>query len=155
MEIIMPRKMSVEKEREFAELSRFLEHYVTKYWNIHPDNEIHPSNVLVENVKKHGKSLALQGLKQAVNEIIEETAEFDSDNVKNLDSELNSKSIITLSALRKKYWSKYKAILKRGNIKNETEYYLMIGLLCDVDSEISNSERELISKMVNDFERGA
>jgi len=155
MEIILPRKMSVEKESEFAELSRFLEHYVTNYWKINRDEKIHPSNVLVENVKKYGKSLALQGLKQAVNDIIEETAEFNSDNVKKLDSELNSKGIVTLSALRKKYWSKYKAILKRGSIKNETEYYLINGLLCDLSSDVSNDERDLMSKMVSDFEQSA
>lgn len=151
----MPRKMSAEKEKEFEELSLFLEYYSTNHLAIDREDKIHPSNCLEEIVEKFGKSKALQGLKQAVNDSIEDTSELDIQSVKRLDSELSSRGIITLSVLRKRYWSKYKRILKRGTIKTETEYYLINGLLCDLDNGLPKEETEALNSMVCEFEQNA
>lgn len=148
----MPRKMSKEKEIEFQELSMFLEYYSTNITKIDRNDHIHPSNVLVEIVEKFGKSKALQGLKQAINDTIEDSSELDETSLKRLDRELYENGIITLSKLRSRYWSKYKGILKRGKIRNETEYYLINGLLCAYDNGITQEEREYLSKLVSNFE---
>ena len=147
--------MSPEKQKEFEELYLFIEYYSTHYLNIDRENRAHPSNCLDEAVKKTGKSKALQGLKQAVNDSIEDTADFDLEALKLFDSELSSKGIITLSALQQRYSSKYKRILKRGIIKNETEYYLVNGLLCDLDNGLPTEENAKLSKMIEEFEKNA
>ena len=92
----MPRKISEEKEKEFEELSLFLEYYSTNLLGIDRTDKIHPSNCLEEIVEKFGKSKALQGLKQAINDSIEETSELDFEEVKQLDSELPSRGIVSL-----------------------------------------------------------
>ena len=151
----MPRKMSAENEKEFEELSLFLEYYSTNYLSIDREDKIHPSSCLEEIVEKFGKSKALQGLKQAVNDSIEDTSELDIESVKRLDAELSSRGIISLSVLRKRYCSKYKRILKRGTIKTETEYCLINGLLCDLENGLPKEEIEALNSMVGEFEKNA
>ena len=148
----MPRKMSKEKELEFEELSLFLEFYSTNVSGIQREDPIHPSNCLVEIVDKFGKSKALQGLKQAINDTLEDTASWDSNTVSKLDEQLRVNGTITLSMLRTRYWSTYKSILKRGKIKNESEYYLIRGLECELDNGIPQEQRTLLAELVRDFE---
>ncbi|ALM90289.1 hypothetical protein AOR13_1246 [Alteromonas stellipolaris LMG 21856] len=107
---------------------------------------------MVEIVNKFGKSKALQGLKQAINDTLEDTASWDSNTVSELDEQLRDNGTITLSTLRTRYWSKYKSILKRGKIKNETEYYLIRGLECELDNGIPQEQRTLLAELVRDFE---
>ncbi|MEM0910043.1 MAG: hypothetical protein AAGJ37_03655 [Pseudomonadota bacterium] len=148
----MPRKMSLEKEKEFEELSLFIEYFSTHCYGIDRNDPVRPSNVLVKITERFGKSKALQGLKQAVNDCIEASSEMDLASIKDFDRQLRKQGIITFSAIRKKYWSKYKRILKRGQISNETEYYLVKGLLSDLESEISEEERDVLSGFVVSFE---
>jgi hypothetical protein len=155
LEKSVPRKMSEEKEKEFEQLSQFLEYFSTNVTGIERNDDIHPSNVLVRIVEQFGKSKALQGLKQAINDTIEDSSDFSVERVQQLDAELASKGIITLSILRKRYWGKYKAILKRGKIRNETEYYLINGVLCDTSAAVSDNERETLSSLINEYEQKA
>ena len=151
----MPRKMSPEREKEFDELSQFLEYYCTNIFNISRDDEVHPSNVMVELMERSGKSKAFEGLKQAINDTIEHSLDLDSKSVKKLDTALSSSGIVTLSELRNRYSAKYKKVIKRGSIKNETEYYLINGVLCDQSSDIPNEERGLLSSLIGEFEKNA
>lgn len=149
----MAIKMSAEKEKEFDELSGFLEYYSTHFLGIDREDEQHPSSCLQELADKFGKPRALQGLKQAINDAIEDTSHLDLELLQRLDSELSSKGIITLSTLRRRYWEKYKRILKRGSIKNATEYHLINGLLCDLENALPVQENEALSAMISEFEK--
>ena len=148
----MPRKMSPEREAEFKELSLFLEFFSTNVSGIDRTDPVHPSNCLVEIASLFGKSKALQGLKQAINDKLEETSIWDSDSVSRLDKKLREKGIISLSTLRTRYWSKYTSILKRGRIKNETEYHLIKGLECEFDNGITQEERDLLTELLMNYE---
>ena len=110
---------------------------------------------MVELMERSGKSKAFEGLKQAINDTIEHSLDLDSKSVKKLDTALSSSGIVTLSELRKRYSAKYKKVIKRGSIKNETEYYLINGVLCDQSSDIPNEERELLSSLIGEFEKNA
>lgn len=151
----MPKKMSAEKEKEFEELALFIEYYSTNWLGIARGDETHPSNVLSNIVEKLGKSRALQGLKQAINDSIEDTLDLDPEKARELDEELASEDIGTLSVLRKRYWSRYKEIIQRKIIKNETEYYIVNGLLADVSSDLADTERQLLNKLVLEYEQNA
>lgn len=148
----MPRKMSEEKEMEFDELSMFLEYFCTHYEGIDRDDKIHPSNVLVKIVAEYGKSKALQGLKQAVNDTIEATQDFKEEKISEIDQALSGKGIVTLSSLRQKYWRKYNKVIKQKTIKNETEYYLINGVLSDIACKISGDERNLLNRLITEYE---
>ncbi len=107
----MPRKMSEKKELEFESLSEFIDYFSTNVLEIDQNAGEHPSNSLVGIVDEFGKSKALIGLKQAVNDAIEMTSHWDIEAVRKLDDALHANGIVTLSALRRKYWGRYKRIL--------------------------------------------
>ncbi len=67
----MSRKMSPEREREYEELHAFLDFISTHVSGIDPADPIHPTNVSKRIVAEFGKSKALEGLKQAVNDTVE------------------------------------------------------------------------------------
>jgi hypothetical protein len=151
----MAKRMSEANEREFAELERFLRFFSTHIKGIAEDNRIHPSNVLQEIISKYGKSKALAGLRQAVNDSIEQTQHYLPEQVGALDKRCMDASVLTLSELRRRYWRKYKAMLERGNIKNDTEYYLAVGILNDSATSITASERNQLSDLAAAYERRA
>ena len=68
----MPCQMSPEREREYAELHAFIDFIATDVSGIDPADPIDPTNVGKRIVTEYGKSKALEGLKQAVNDTVED-----------------------------------------------------------------------------------
>lgn len=151
----MPRQMSPERQREYAELHAFLDFYSTQISGIDPADPIHPTNIGKRIVEEYGRSKALDGLKQAVNDIVEEMGDQPLEYVQSLDEALRERGIITFSEVRRRYASSYKRILKRGKIKTETEYYIIAGVLADFSSIASDDERPILSQLVAQYEQGA
>lgn len=135
----MPRPMS--PEREYTELHGFLDFVSTHVLGIDPADPVHPTNVGKTVVAKFGKSRALEGLRQAVNDTIEMLRNQSLAYVQTLDAALRERQLITLSEVRRRYAALYKRVLKRGKIKTETEYYLIAGLLADGSSQLTEAER--------------
>jgi hypothetical protein len=150
----MPRKMSEAREAEFAELGAFLNLYAIEVKGISPNDPIHPSNVLKGLVTRFGKSKALEGLRQVIGDVIEETQRLSTTKVAELDNLCRTRNVATLSHLRTRYWSKYASIVKRGAIRNDTEYYLVVGVLNDLSSPISDTQRSTLRKFANSYEQG-
>ena len=151
----MARPMSPEREREYEELSLYLDFYSTNVSGIDPGNPIHPTNVGKRIVAEFGRSKALDGLKQAVNDTVEELSGRSAEYVNRVEAALREKGLLTLSEVRRRYASSYKRMLKRGTISNETEYYLSTGVLADVSSLATAEERGLLEQMVAKYEREA
>lgn len=70
-----------------------------------------------------------------------------------LDAALSQHGFVTFSEIRRRYSSSYKRLLKRGNIRNETEYYIITGILADLESGISEEERILIEQFATEYEK--
>ncbi|MDB5515532.1 MAG: hypothetical protein JWQ17_2290 [Tardiphaga sp.] len=137
---------------EYARMKAFLAFYTDRYllnlatlppekWPI----------ACLEVLEKKGMKTALNGLRQAINDCVEASFHFDHVEVEKLDSELRTRGIITLSELRRRYSKGYARIKKRSKIKNETEYYLIRNVLED-PTEKTHEERELLEKMISDYE---
>ncbi|MDH2381955.1 hypothetical protein [Bradyrhizobium sp. CER78] len=136
---------------EYAQLKNFFSFYVERYMPMESlPPEKHPLAVL-EAIEKKSPRLAFQGLRQAINDCVERSSSFDPAEVANLDAELISRGIITLSELRKRYSRGYANILKRGRIKNDTEFYLLQNVIND-PTEKSPDELELLAKLLSDYE---
>lgn len=148
----MPRKMSPEKEREYAELSAYLDFYMTQVEGVAPTNPVHPINVIRSLEAEHGRSLVLRGLQQAVNDTVEASIDMRPEQVAQLDAALRDKGIITLSEMRRRHAAAYRRVLKRGSIKTETEYYLITGILADLSSGMSEEERAQLQQLSDQFE---
>jgi hypothetical protein len=151
----MPRQMSPEREREYAELHAYLDFYSTRVSGIDPANPLHPTNVGKRIIEEYGRSKALDGLKQAVNDTVEELRDQPVEYIQRLDAALREQGVLTFSEVRRRYASSYKRILKRGMISNETEYYIIAGVLADFSSLASAEERTLLGQLAAQYERGA
>jgi hypothetical protein len=147
--------MSPEREREYAELNAYLDWYSTNVSGIDPANPIHPTNVGKRIVAEYGKSKALDGLKQAVNDTVEELIDQPPDYIGKLDETLREAGLLTFSEVRRRYASSYKRILKRGSIKNDTEYYLIAGVLADFTTSADDDERATLGQLISEYERNA
>ena len=144
--------MSQEREREYAELHAYLDFHSTHVMGIDPANPIHPTNVGKRIVEKFGRSKALDGLKQAVNDTVEDLSDQPLEYIQRLDAALRGRGIITFSEIRRRYASSYKRILKRGKIKTDTEYYIVAGILADFSSIASDDERGILEKLASEYE---
>ena len=105
----------------------------------------------LEALEQKSKKMALNGLRQAINDCVEMSSRFDPAEVQKLDSQLRSHGTVTLSELRRRYSKGYAKIVKRARIKNETEYYLVRNVLDD-PTEKTPEERELLEKMLSGYE---
>ena len=151
----MPRAMSAEREREYEELRAFVDFYCTSVKGLGPASPIHPTNVLKEIVLQYGKSKALEGLRQATNDILEEMSDRPMNAVAAVDSSLQSLGIVTISELRRRYASSYKRVVKRGFIRTQTEYYLVNGIVVDLTSAVTDSERSELQRFLEAYEQSA
>jgi hypothetical protein len=143
--------MQDESEFEYAKMKDFLSFYTERYLKaegLPPDKE--PMACLAALEKKSMNS-ALKGLRQAINDCVERSFHFGHAEVESLDSELRKRGVVTLSELRRRYSKSYAKIMKRGQIKNETEYYLLRNVLFD-PTEKTPDERKLLEKLISDYE---
>lgn len=144
--------MSPERELEYAELSAFVEVWATDVLGIDRASPAHPSNVLAEVAAVAGRSRALAGLRQAANDVVESVQALAPERVNALDAKLRLAGVVTLSELRLRRHSSSKAILKRGKIRNETEYHLVKGLLDSQDDTVDSASHAALSSMLSDVE---
>jgi hypothetical protein len=149
---LMARPMSPEREKEYADLLAFLDFHSKHLVKNHPTGGFDLITEAKRIAEKYGKSKGLEGLRQAVNDVIEELSDLTPDSVKLVDGALRGASLRTLSELRREYGATYRKILRRGSIKTETEYYLMNGFVIDLASEVPHEERKLLQEMVQTYE---
>ena len=143
--------MQEESELEYAKMKDFLSFYAERYLKaegLPPDKQPMAS---LEALEKKGKKMAFNGLRQAINDCVEMSLHFDHKEVEKLDSQLRNRGIVTLSELRRRYSKSYAKIIRRGQIKNETEYYLVRNVLYD-PTEKAPEERKLLEGLISDYE---
>jgi hypothetical protein len=143
--------MQKETELEYGRMKEFLSFYAVRYLKIEglpPEKQPIAS---LEAIEKKSMKKAINGLRKAINDCVEMSFHLNHVEVENLDSQLRSRGIVTLSELRRRYSKGYAMIVMRGQIKNETEYYLVRNVLDD-PSEKAPEERELLEKMLSDYE---
>lgn len=151
IEVSVARQMSPEREREFEELAGYLDYFATHVLKIEPDSHTHPMTALKGVVANYGRSKALEGLRQAVNDTVESLAHR-VEVAKALDEALRANGLLGFYEVARRYAGAYRKILKRGRVKNETEYYLVHGALVDHANGITDDERSVLAKLAEDFE---
>jgi hypothetical protein len=136
---------------EYSKMKAFLSFYTERYSDLERlPPEARPIACL-ERLEKMGMTIAAKGLRQAINDCVEGSLLFDRHEVEVLDSELRARGIVTLSELRRRYSKAYAKIMKRGVIRNDTEYYLIRNVLDD-PTEKTAEERGLLARLAFDYE---
>ena len=148
----MPRPLSAAREREFQELYAFVDFYSTQV--IKPlANSPKMADVCVDIIEQHGRSKALEGLRMATNDILEELGRIPSAQVESFDEAFRRAGLVSFSELRRRYSSLFKRIVKRGRIKDDTEYYLLNGVVVDQSTDIDATERALLQRLLEAYEQ--
>ena len=151
----MAKSVSSEKQREYDELKRFFTHWethLTPYRVFKLDHPHSPLNMLAGFERDIGISRALTGLKQAVNDILEGCEDLTPEAIARADASLARVGAPTLSQLWQRRSRQYKAIVRRGKLRNDTEFYLVSSTLSDTASGVSGQEREMLGNMVASYE---
>jgi len=147
--------MTPEREREYDELLGYVSFFATAVWQVDPASAIHPANAINGIVEKFGKSKALVGLRQAANDTVEETRDWTSEARALVDEAFRAAGVATVSEITRRYSASYKRIVKRGLIKNETEYHVINAVLVDQGSAFSDDERTRLQMLTETFEQKA
>lgn len=151
----MARIASPEKQHEYDELKLFFTHWEThlaRHRVFELDHPHHPLNMLTSLERELGVSRALAGLKQAVNDVLESCEDFSPEQISLADTSLSNAGALTLSQLWHRRSRQYKSILRRAQIRNDTEFYLVTSILSDTTSQASLHERETLNAMVASYE---
>jgi hypothetical protein len=138
-------------ELDYAKMKEFLSFYAERYLRadgLPPDKQPIAS---LKALERKSMKMAFNGLRQAINDCVEASLHFDHAEVEKLDSQLRSRSIVTLSELRRRYSKSYAKIVKRGQIKNETEYYLVRNILYD-PTEKAPDQFQQLQRLISDYE---
>ncbi|MGH8491836.1 MAG: hypothetical protein ACRERR_01835 [Moraxellaceae bacterium] len=146
----MARLLSPEKEAEYEELHGFLRFYLVELKGV---SGAEYDQGTIDIAEKFGRSKALVGLRQAINDIFEELSDANSEVIALLDQTLSAKGLVLFSELHRRYSNQYKRLIKRGAIRNDTEFYLASGIVCDLTASISSEERAKLQFMMEAYER--
>ena len=147
------RMASSMSEPEYEELKEFLSFYSQHYMEIDKLPAASQPLACLEQLEQKSRSKASQGLRQAINDIIEECRRLNQSQLAQLDQRLRSHGVVTLSELRRRFAKDYARISKRGKINNETEYYLVRGIVDDSPSNTSADERVRLRDMLAEYEQ--
>lgn len=144
--------MTPEREKEYKELLVYLGFFATAVWKIDPASEIHPSRTIEKITRQFGKSKALVGLRQAANDTIEQTSNWNLKARAIADEGFKAAGIVTVSEIARRYSSSYKRIIKRGHVKNDTEYYIVNANLVDQENAIAHEERMNLQNLIDAYQ---
>lgn len=108
----------------------------------------------LDDLERRSMTQARAGIRMAVQDLLEATRHVDPGFVQRVDARFAAAGLPTLSWMRREVWKTIPKVLARGRIRTEEEYYLLIERLNDVSDTdgLSAEERDLISRMVDDFE---
>ena len=101
--------------------------------------------------KQQSMALARRSLRTAINDLLEMLRDLSSEELAECDRALQARGGYTLSGLRQRYSRHYSRIIKRGEIRNDEEYYLAYGVVSDVSLPIPKAERELLDRLVTAY----
>lgn len=103
--------------------------------------------------QRFGRSRALAGLKQAINDNLEFAVDFEPDIIARIDEVLHQSGAPTLTQLLAHQSKLLRAILRRGKIRNDTEFYIVSSVLSDTFADRPESETAALGSMSLAYEQ--
>ena len=80
---------------------------------------------------------------------------FTQQQLASLDAKLIETGSITVAEMRRRYSRQYQAVLKRGRIRNETEFYLVKGILDSCADSLGQHEQATLDSLLLGFEQSS
>ena len=105
-------------------MKKFVFILATELWSIPTDSEMHPAQAM-EAIERRSMANARKGLRMAANDMVEMCETMSNDDASRLDAHLAANDAMTLTEARTQFSKGLKTILKRQQIRTETEYCLV------------------------------
>jgi hypothetical protein len=115
--------------------------------------EVHPAAIL-DKLELDSPTRARDGLSMAINDVMESAVDLTAEEISAIDTEFRSRGILTLSEVRLRYGRHYRAIVKRGRIRDEEEYYLIAGVLASAIDGMTEEDAGRLDRMLMDYADG-
>jgi hypothetical protein len=106
----------------------------------------------LDRMESESVSKARKGLDMALNDIVEATERWAYPAVAEFDSILRSKGGTTLSEMRVRRSRAYKALVRKGRIDRESDYYLAKGVLEGASESLSAESLISLRSMLVQYE---
>jgi hypothetical protein len=148
---ILMTKQSLSND-DYQSLKIFLDRHFEWYAPKYPTTPADTPSQFLTRIEKTSLANAKKGLQMAINDIVEESTGWTSEQVAAADARFLTAGTFTLSDVRRRYSKKYLQILKRGVINSETEYYLAKGIIDGGGLEPGATESTQLQAMLKDFE---
>ena len=103
-------------------------------------------------IGKITKSQLLTGLRQATNDTIEAFSSASPQKIVALDNACRDNDVLTFTEVRRRFSRQYKSILKRQRIARDSDYYLINGIVNDMESALSDDERHGLEALITAYE---
>lgn len=139
-------------DTDYERLKQFFVRYVDWFVAIKSDRPEDQPLAFLARIEKTSVADAKRGLQMAINDVVEATTTWTPEQVAQADAKFAAEGTFTLSELRRRYSKKYMQILKRGVIRNETEYYLVKGIIDGGGIEPGATEGPQLQAMLDAYE---
>lgn len=106
----------------------------------------------LDRMEAESESKARKGLDMALNDLVEATERWAYRAVAEFDKLLQSKGGATLSEMRVRRSRSYKALVKKGRIDRESDYYLVKGVLEGGSESLSADSLVSLRSMLVQYE---
>lgn len=140
-------------DADYERLKLFFVRYVDWFVTVKSNRPEDQPLAFLARIEKTSVADAKRGLQMAINDVVEATTSWTPEQVAEANARFATEGTFTLSELRRRYSKKYLQILKRGQIRSETEYYLIKGVVDGGGIEPGATEtNQQLHAMLNDFE---
>jgi hypothetical protein len=106
----------------------------------------------LDRMESESASKARKGLDMALNDIVEATEKWPYQAVAEFDRTLQSKGGTTLSEMRVRRSRAYKALVRKGRIDRESDYYLVKGVLEGASDSLAPELLIILRSMLVQYE---
>lgn len=127
---------------------------MTRQWqdlmNILPESS-NPINVM-DQIELKSKSLAKTALQAGLNDLLSNLKEYPKQFLDEIDLRLKEENLPVLNSLLAVVQKTINKTLKAQKIKDIDQYYIIKEVLDDTTSDITEGQRQILSKCLGDFE---
>ncbi|QNP49487.1 hypothetical protein [Diaphorobacter aerolatus] len=115
-------------DQDYQKLKIFIDVFFEWYTPKYPTTPDGTPSQFLEKIEKESLANAKKGMLMSLNDSIEWTSKWTSEEVAEADARMELAGTFTLSEVRRQYSKKFIQILRRGKIISQSEYYLVKGI---------------------------
>lgn len=97
--------------------------------------------------------LAIKGLNVGLRDVLTNINHHRAETLEAMDADLNKNGLPSLRKLIALVRNHAQKAIKRGRIKNQKEYYILMEVMNDLDSGLSEDEVPIINNLLLEFEK--